>query len=410
MIKSKLHIVIGCDEAGVRFRDALKKDLSQHPFVSKVTDVGVGSGEHTAYPHVAILAARKVASGEADRALLICGTGLGVAISANKVPGIRAVTAHDAYSVQRAVLSNNAQVLCMGERVIGLELARVLVAEWLKYEFDPASESASKVAAICGYEPTVARGRISRPVPHLQRRVLGVSLNMYMGLGQTEAWISGVAELARRQLAPDVDFFVIPNFLSLHAASAALADTRVLLGAQDFFWKDEGSYTGEISAPMLVEAGCTVVEVGHAERRRLFGETDEIVARKVEAAVRWKLVPVLCVGEPERTEPGAAVEFCIRQLESATGGIGAEAPLIVAYEPVWAIGVAEPAPPEYIVAVAEGLNPWKARRPDTRLIYGGSAKPGLFSQLGESVDGLFAGRFAHDLGTLGAVLREVAQR
>ena len=152
MINDKFHVVIGCDDAGRRFRDALKEDLNKHSAVFKVTDVGVGNDEHTDYPHVAVRAARMVVGGEADRALLICGTGLGMAISANKVPGIRAVTAHDIYSVQRAVLSNNAQVLCLGERVIGLELARLLVDEWLKYRFDPASASASKVAAICGYE------------------------------------------------------------------------------------------------------------------------------------------------------------------------------------------------------------------------------------------------------------------
>jgi ribose 5-phosphate isomerase B len=152
MTNDKFHIVIGCDDAGRRFRDAFKEDLSKHPAVFKVTDVGVGNDEHTDYPHVAVRAARMVANGKADRALLVCGTGMGVAISANKVPGIRAVTAHDIYSVQRAVLSNNAQVLCLGECVIGLELARVLVDEWLKYRFDPSSASASKVAAICGYE------------------------------------------------------------------------------------------------------------------------------------------------------------------------------------------------------------------------------------------------------------------
>ena len=103
-------------------------------------------------PHVAVAAARKVADGEADRALLICGTGLGVAISANKVPGIRAVTAHDSYSVERSVLSNNAQVLTFGQRVIGLELARKLLREWLSYTFDENSSSAPKVAAISSYE------------------------------------------------------------------------------------------------------------------------------------------------------------------------------------------------------------------------------------------------------------------
>ncbi len=152
MTDSKLRIVIGCDEAGMRFRDALKADLGKHPGVSEVTDVGVTDDDGTHYPHIAVRAARLVADGKADRALLICGTGLGVAISANKVPGIRAVTAHDTYSVQRAILSNDAQVLCVGERVIGVELARVLVAEWLKHRFDPASNSAEKVAAISAYE------------------------------------------------------------------------------------------------------------------------------------------------------------------------------------------------------------------------------------------------------------------
>lgn len=89
-----------------------------------------------------------MAEGKADRALLICGTGLGVAISANKIKGVRAVTAHDSFSVERSVLSNNAQVLCMGERVIGLELARRLAKEWLGYEFDSGSASAAKVEEI----------------------------------------------------------------------------------------------------------------------------------------------------------------------------------------------------------------------------------------------------------------------
>ena len=156
MADDKLRIVIGCDEAGTGFRDALLKDLRAHPGVSEVFDVGVVADDTTAYPHIAVRAGRMVAEGRADRALLICGTGLGVAISANKVPGIRAVTAHDMYSVQRAILSNNAQVLCMGERVIGLELARVLVGEWLKHRFDPASSSAPKVAAIHSYETPAA--------------------------------------------------------------------------------------------------------------------------------------------------------------------------------------------------------------------------------------------------------------
>lgn len=147
-----LRIVIGSDDAGYEYKEALKKDLEASGLVASVVDVGVDETGHTAYPRVAITAAELVASGDADRALLICGTGLGVAISANKVQGIRAVTAHDSYSVERAILSNDAQVLTFGQRVIGLELARRLAREWLGYRFDPSSASAEKVAVIDEYE------------------------------------------------------------------------------------------------------------------------------------------------------------------------------------------------------------------------------------------------------------------
>lgn len=131
------------------YKSALKADLEKDPRVEHVEDVGsFATDDKTAYPHRAAAAARLVAEGKVDRALLICGTGLGVAISANKVNGVRAVTAHDSFSVERAVLSNNAQVLCMGERVVGLELARRLAKEWLGYVFDDKSASAQKVQAI----------------------------------------------------------------------------------------------------------------------------------------------------------------------------------------------------------------------------------------------------------------------
>lgn len=148
-----LRIVIGGDNAGFNYKEALRKDLEADHRVAAIEDIGVSaSQDETPYPDVAIAAAEKVARGEADRALLICGTGLGVAIAANKVKGIRAVTAHDLYSVRRSVLSNNAQVLCMGERVVGLELARALVEEWVGLTFDPRSSSAAKVDAIGSYE------------------------------------------------------------------------------------------------------------------------------------------------------------------------------------------------------------------------------------------------------------------
>lgn len=142
------RIVVGSDDAGHDYKEVLKRDLENDPRVASVVDVGVDAEGRTPYPDVAASAARRVAAGEADRALLICGTGLGVAIAANKVAGIRAVTAHDSFSVERSVLSNDAQVLTMGQRVIGIELARRLVREWLGYEFDPRSASAAKVDRI----------------------------------------------------------------------------------------------------------------------------------------------------------------------------------------------------------------------------------------------------------------------
>ena len=148
----KLRIVVGSDDAGYAYKEALKVDLGANPDVVLVQDVGVDADSHTPYPTVAIAAAKMIADSRADRALLVCGTGLGVAIAANKVPGVRAVTAHDSFSVERAVLSNNAQVLTFGQRVIGLELARRLAREWLTYEFDEASASAEKVAVLSKYE------------------------------------------------------------------------------------------------------------------------------------------------------------------------------------------------------------------------------------------------------------------
>lgn len=147
-----LRIVVGSDDAGYDYKTVLKSDLENDPRVEVVDDVGVADDGHTAYPVIAVEAAERVARGEADRALLICGTGLGVAIAANKVPGIRAVTAHDSFSVERGVLSNNAQVLTLGQRVIGLELARRLVREWLSYTFDESSTSAEKVRILSRYE------------------------------------------------------------------------------------------------------------------------------------------------------------------------------------------------------------------------------------------------------------------
>lgn len=153
MSRKSLTVVIGADNAGYPLKERLKAVLESDERVGEVIDLGVDSpADDLPYPHIGISAAQAVRSGQADRALLCCGTGIGVAISANKVQGIRATVAHDSYSVERSVLSNNAQVLCFGARVIAAELAEKLTREWLTHEFDEQSASAAKVALIDEYE------------------------------------------------------------------------------------------------------------------------------------------------------------------------------------------------------------------------------------------------------------------
>jgi ribose 5-phosphate isomerase B len=153
MSRKPLTIVVGADNAGYPLKERLKAVLQSDERVAEVIDLGVSSpADDLPYPHIGINAAQRVRSGQADRALLCCGTGIGVAISANKVQGIRATVAHDSYSVERSVLSNNAQVLCFGARVIAAELAEKLTREWLAHEFDEQSASAAKVALIDEYD------------------------------------------------------------------------------------------------------------------------------------------------------------------------------------------------------------------------------------------------------------------
>jgi ribose 5-phosphate isomerase B len=152
-----IRLILGADEAGVDYKDRIMEDLRKDPRVSEIIDIGVNRSDApekftTPYPYVGIAAGEMIKDGLADRAILFCGTGIGVAIAANKVEGIRAATAHDSFSVERSVLSNDCQVLTMGQRVVGVELARRLAREWLGYTFDPASASAGKVKVLTDFE------------------------------------------------------------------------------------------------------------------------------------------------------------------------------------------------------------------------------------------------------------------
>jgi len=142
-----MKLAIGCDEAAYRLKMILLEHLKRnHPEVT-VTDFGAGEGAAVLYPDVAFAVADSVAAGRYERGILLCGTGIGMAICANKVPGVRAAVCHDPYSAERSRKSNNAQIMCMGERVIGTELAKSLVDIWLRCDF-AGGGSAPKVAEI----------------------------------------------------------------------------------------------------------------------------------------------------------------------------------------------------------------------------------------------------------------------
>lgn len=242
---------------------------------------------------------------------------------------------------------------------------------------------------------------------------------MYFGYQRTLSYCREVANIASAHPAiqgGDIELFILPSLPALPAAASLLEKSGASAGAQDVFWKDEGAYTGEVSAKFVSELGGRYAEVGHAERRRIFGEDDDIIGLKTAAAYRNGLIPVLCVGEPRNTSVADALEYCMGELNgilTRARSLGPIGGMIVAYEPQWAIGAPAPATPDYISAVITGLDAHLRNLPgqeDSRVIYGGSAGPGLITQLDSAVAGLFLGRFAHDPAALKTILDETAAR
>ncbi|WP_244417717.1 triose-phosphate isomerase family protein [Streptomyces hygroscopicus] len=243
------------------------------------------------------------------------------------------------------------------------------------------------------------------------RPVIGVSLKLYFGLARTRAWLAEVAALdaTLAALPRPVDLFVLPSFPALADARELLGATGIAFGAQNVHWADTGAFTGEVSAGMLAEAGARYVEIGHAERRRYFGETDEAVAAKTRAATRAGLIPVICAGERHAGELGTAVDETLTQVRAALAGAAPGSEVVIAYEPVWAIGAREAAPARHVRTVTGAIRD-ALRDHDVRgrLIYGGTAGPGTYGELADAVDGLFLGRLAHDTEGLRTVLEEIA--
>lgn len=234
---------------------------------------------------------------------------------------------------------------------------------------------------------------------------IGTSWKMNKLLAEGRAFAEGLcASDATRD--PRIQRFVIPPFTLLREVKALLAETSVQVGAQNMHWEDAGAWTGEISPLMLQDCGLDLVELGHSERREFFGETDETVGLKTEAAVRHGLTPLICIGETlAEREAGRAAAVLETQVRAALGrltGAQKQAPVLLAYEPVWAIGARGiPATSEYadarqaeIIAVAQHV---LGRR--IPCLYGGSVNPGNCEELitCPHIDGLFIGRSAWDV-------------
>ncbi|KAJ5666294.1 triosephosphate isomerase [Penicillium maclennaniae] len=261
--------------------------------------------------------------------------------------------------------------------------------------------------------------------PVIPEKLLLISLKMYFTPERTLSYVRGLLDPANEIVHPQnrekLLLALIPDFLTIWP-SRCLRDPHVappfFLGAQDCMWEEYGAYTGEVSPAAIKSLGCSIVELGHAERRAIFGETDEQTARKAAATSAQGMIPLVCVGEV--TAPGAvaseavgqAVSECAVLVRAVLDAIPADAPVIFAYEPVWAIGKPKPAGVDHVAAVVEGIRGVVGSRPGTaRVLYGGSAGPGLWGAggLGKAVDGMFLGRFAHEIEGVRKVVREVEE-
>lgn len=223
----------------------------------------------------------------------------------------------------------------------------------------------------------------------------------------------------KMQDMPEVDVVLAPPFTALYSASVALQDLPFKLGAQDVHWEVEGAYTGEVAASFLKDAGCDFVIVGHSERRTLFNEDDEIVNKKVHAALAADLVAIMCVGETEEERnTGKTFERLEEQLSIGLAELHVHdlEAFCIAYEPVWAIGTGKVAEVGQVGEVHDWIRNYMAKQFDaptannTRLLYGGSVNPENTATLmkAKNVDGLLVGGASLDPEKFMAIIKTAA--
>jgi triosephosphate isomerase len=214
----------------------------------------------------------------------------------------------------------------------------------------------------------------------------------------------------------EVDIMIAAPFTALSLVAQQLIDTNVQLGAQNLDWHPEGAYTGEISCGMLTAAGCSYVIIGHSERRQYFGETDETINRKIEAATQAGLIPVFCIGETEaQRDSGETFSVLDKQVQNGLHALLSEKlkSLVVAYEPVWAIGTGKTATKEQAQEVHNYLRQRFSELFDgefakrLRLLYGGSVKPSNIKDLMamQDIDGALVGGASLDPDSFSQLVR-----
>jgi len=247
----------------------------------------------------------------------------------------------------------------------------------------------------------------------MRRRVIAGNWKMFKTQAETHAFFSAFAPLVAASKYCDI--IVAPPFTAIPAAVEAAKNTNIAIAGQNLSWSKEGAFTGEVSGPMLVEAGCRYVIIGHSERRQLFRETDDNVAKKSLMALASGMTPIVCLGETqEERDAGLTDQVLTRQF---TGGPGALTPeefsrILLAYEPVWAIGTGRTATPEIAAEAHALLRRCAGERfsihlaSELRILYGGSVKPdnirGLMAQ--EELDGALVGGASLDAKSFASII------
>lgn len=216
-----------------------------------------------------------------------------------------------------------------------------------------------------------------------------------------------------------VDIVVCPPFTALSEVSGMINDTNIKLGAQDLFWEEKGAYTGEISAELLKDAGCKFVIVGHSERRKFFNETNQNINKKVKAAINNELIPIMCVGEKlEERESSKTFNIVEEQIKGGLDGISKEdiIKVIIAYEPVWAIGTGKNATPQQAEEVHKFIRKLISDIYDAkvssilRIQYGGSVSPDNIEELikEEDIDGALVGGASLKIDTFTQIIKKTS--